>query len=75
MHVAYIRRSSAVCAIILRVDSEIAAADWSAEETRGSCQRWVPRICNTDMDALSYVISSVWLSRNIRRRSDNLKLA
>ena len=33
----YIQRSSAVCTLILHVGSEIAAADWSAEETRGSC--------------------------------------
>ena len=39
-HVAYIRRSSAVCTLILRVDSGIAAADRSAEETRVSCQCW-----------------------------------
>ena len=51
-HVAYIRRSSAVCALIMRVDSEISAVDWSAEETRG-CQRWGPRIRNTDIDVLS----------------------
>ena len=55
----YIQRSSAVCTLILHVGSEIAAADWSAEETRGSCQRWGPRIRDTDMGALSYVISSV----------------
>ena len=53
-HMVYILRLSAVCAlIVLCVDSEIAAADCSAEDTRGS------RIRNTDMDALSYIISSV----------------
>ena len=51
-HVAYIRRLSAVCAIILCVGSEI-AADWSAEETRGSCQCWGPRIYNSEIDVLS----------------------
>ena len=74
-HVVYIRRSSAVCTLILHVDSEITAADWSVEETRGSCQRWGSRLRNTDMDALSCVISSVWLSRDIRRQSDNYTLA
>ena len=58
-HMAYIQRLSDVCALILRVDSEIAAADWSVEETRGYCQRLRPRTCNTDMYALSYIISSV----------------
>ena len=58
MRVANIRRSSVVCTLILYVDSEIAAADWSVE-TKGSCRRWGPRTRNTDMDALSDVISSV----------------
>ena len=48
-----------MCTLIMRVDSEIAAADWSAEETRGSCRCWGPRICNTDKDVLSYIISSM----------------
>ena len=59
----YIQRSSGVSTLILSVDSEIAAADWSAEETKGSRQRWGPRIRNTDMDVLPYVISSARLSR------------
>ena len=53
------------------VDCEIAAADWSAEETRGHSHRWGPRIRKTDIDALSYATSSVWLSLDIRRWSDN----
>ena len=73
-HVVYIRRLSGVSTLILSVDSEITAADWSAEETKGSRQRWGPRIRNTDMDVLPYVISSMRLSRDILRWSDNLGL-
>ena len=56
MHVAYIPRSFVVYALIQHVDSEIAAADWFAEETRGCFQRWGPRLRNTYMDALSGVL-------------------
>ena len=59
MHMAYIQRSSAVYTLILRVDSELAAADRFVEETRGPCQHWWPRIRNTEMDALVYVISGM----------------
>ena len=58
IRVAHIRKSSVVCALILYVDSEIAAADWSVD-TKGSCRGWGPRTRNTDLDALSDVISSV----------------
>ena len=46
MHEAYVRRLAVVCALILHVDSEIAAADWFAE-ARGFCRRLKPRIRNT----------------------------
>ena len=73
-HVVYIRRLLGVSTLILSVDSEIAVADLSAEETKGSRQRWGPTIRNTDMDVLPYVISSMRLSRDILGRSDNLGL-
>ena len=77
-----------VCTLILRVDSEMAAADWSAEDTRGFCRHWGlgytihthgcaeldVRLLFQALDVLSHIISSLGLSRDIHRRSDNFKL-
>ena len=38
---------------------EIAAADWSVEESRGTGQQLGPIIHNIDIDALLYIISSM----------------
>ena len=57
MHVAYIKKLSAICTLNLCIDSEN-GANWSAEEIRGSCWHWGHRICNINIDALMYGILS-----------------